>query len=82
MKAHLKEYAQYKYCIELSYEIIIPQCIRIWLIIKDSPYEISHILYVNKSIKSNVVAFEFHEDALYFIAWMEHLEADQLELPL
>ena len=65
-----------------SYDIAIPQCIRTWLLLKDSPFESSYILYTNKAIRRNVVAFEYYDDALYFIAWMELLNVDKLELPL
>lgn len=79
MKAHLKEYAQYKYCVEMDYNIVIPKDIRTWLLLKDSPFDASHILYINKSIKRHVVAFEYSDDAYYFIAWMELINADTLE---
>lgn len=79
MKANLKSYAQYKYCVELEYNIIIPQDIRTWLLLKDSPFDASHILYINKAIKKHVIAFEHSDDALYFIAWMEMLAVDYLE---
>ena len=79
MKANLKAYSQYKYCVELKYEIIIPKDIRTWLLLKDSPFDASHILYMNKAIKRHVVAFEYYDDALYFIAWMELVKADTLE---
>ena len=81
MKATLKAYSQYKYCIELTYDISIPKDIRTWLLLKDSPFDASHILYMNKAIKRHVVAFEYYDDALYFIAWMELVKADTLELP-
>ena len=79
MRTHLKSYAQYKYCVELHYDVLIPQEIRTWLLLKDSPFDASHILYINRAIKKHVVAFEYHEDALYFIAWMEQLNADILK---
>ena len=79
MKTHLKAYAQYKYCVELEYKIDIPQPIRTWLLLKDSPFDASHILYINKAIKKHVIAFEYSEDAYYFIAWMELLKADYLK---
>ena len=79
MKAHFKSYAQYKFTVELTYLVDIPQPIRTWLLIKDSPFEASHILYNNKAIKRHVVAFEHYDDAMYFIAWMEHLNADKLD---
>lgn len=79
MKAHYKPYAQYKYCVELEYNIAIPQEIRTWLLVKDSPFDASHILYINKAIKRHVIAFEYTDDAYYFIAWMEKLKADYLE---
>ena len=79
MKTHLKAYAQYKYCVELEYKIDIPQPIRTWLLLKDSPFDASHIFYINKAIKKHVVAFEYWDDALYFIAWMELLKADYLK---
>lgn len=82
MKAHLKSYAQYKYTIEMNYDIVVPQSIRTWLLIKDSPFDATHILYINKAIKRHVIAFEFSEDAYYFIAWMEMMQADYLELPI
>ena len=63
----------------MTFEISIPQDIRTWLLLKDSPFDASHILYMNKALKRNVVAFEYHEDALYFIAWMELIGADKLE---
>ena len=79
MKAHLKAYAQFKYTVELHYDIVIPQVIRTWLLLKDSPFDASHILYINRAIKRHVVAFEYHDDALYFIAWMELLDIDYLK---
>ena len=79
MKAHYKSYAQFRFCVELSYDIIIPKNIRTWLLLKDSPFEASHILYIHRDIKKHVVAFEYHNDALYFIAWMELVKADTLE---
>ena len=79
MKTNLKAYAQYKYCVELHYDIEIPKDIRTWLLLKDSPFDASHILYINKAIKRHVVAFEYYDDALYFIAWMELVKADTLE---
>lgn len=79
MKTNLKAYAQYKYCVELDYDIEIPKDIRTWLLLKDSPFDASHILYINKAIKRHVVAFEYYDDALYFIAWMELVNADTLE---
>lgn len=79
MKANLKSYAQYKYCIELDYNIDIPKDIRTWLLLKDSPFEASHIFYINKAIKKHIVAFEYYDDAIYFIAWMEQLNADFLK---
>lgn len=79
MKTNLKAYAQYKYCVELDYDIEIPKDIRTWLLLKDSPFDASHILYINKAIKRHVVAFEYYDDALYFIAWMELVNADYLE---
>ena len=82
MRAHLKAYAQYKYCVELDYHIDIPKDIRTWLLLKDSPFDASHILYINKAIKKHVIAFEYSDDAYYFIAWMEQVNADKLELPL
>ena len=82
MNPHFKSYSQYKFTVEMKYEVIVPQCIRTWLLLKDSPFDASHILYTNKAIKRNVVAFEYCDDALYFIAWMEMLNADILELPL
>lgn len=82
MKAHFKSYAQYKFAVEMTYDIVIPQEIRTWLVIKDSPFDNSHIMYTNRNLKSNVIAFEFIDDAYYFIAWMEMLRADMLELPL
>jgi hypothetical protein len=80
MKAYLKPNAVYKYCIEMSTHTVIPQEIRTWLTLKDSPFEDSHILYLNKGFKQYVAAFEYYDDAVYFIAWMEHLNADILEL--
>ncbi len=79
MKAHFKAYAQYKFCIEMKYDVIVPQEIRTWLLLKDSPFEASHILYINKARKRHVVAFEHYDDAVYFIAWMELVNADSLE---
>ncbi len=79
MKAYLKPNSVYKYCIEMSTHTVIPQKIRTWLIIKDSPFEDSHILYLNKGFKQYVAAFEYADDAYYFIAYMEHLNADILE---
>ena len=79
MKTNLKAYAQYKYCVELNYDIEIPKDIRTWLLLKDSPFDASHILYINKAIKRHIVAFEYYDDALYFIAWMELVNADVLE---
>lgn len=79
MKARYKAYAQFKFCVEMNYDVVIPQEIRTWLLLKDSPFDASHILYINKSIKQHVVAFEFRNDALYFIAWMELVAADCLE---
>ena len=82
MNAHLKSYSQYKYTVEINKDIIIPQPIRTWLLLKDSPFDASHIMYTNKAIKRNVIAFEYYDDALYFIAWMELLNVDMLESPL
>ncbi len=79
MRAHFKSYSQFKFAIEMSPDIVIPKEIRTWLLIKDSPFDASHILYINKAIKKHVVAFEYYNDALYFIAWMEQLEVDTLE---
>ena len=79
MKAHYKTYAQFKFCVELDYSIVIPKNIRTWLLVKDSPFDASHILYVNKAIKRHVVAFEYRNDALRFIALMERYKADVLE---
>ena len=79
MRTHLKSYAQYKYCVELHYDILIPKEIRTWLLLKDSPFDASHIFYMNKAIKRHVVAFEYSDDAYYFIAWMELLNIDILE---
>ena len=79
MKTHFKSYAQYKYTVELSYDIVIPMDIRTWLLLKDSPFDASHIFYMNKAIKKHVVAFEYWDDAIYFIAWMELLNVDHLE---
>lgn len=79
MKAHYKSYAQFKFCVELHYDIIIPQTIRTWLLLKDSPFEASHICYINKAVKRHVVAFEKFDDAVYFIAYMEFENADRLE---
>lgn len=78
MKTHLKSYAQYKYCVELEYNIDIPKEIRTWLLLKDSPFDASHIFYMNKACKKHVVAFEYYDDAIYFIAYMEHFKADFL----
>lgn len=78
MKTYLKSYAQYKYCVELEYNIDIPKEIRTWLLLKDSPFDASHIFYINKAYKKHVVAFEYCDDAIYFIAYMEHLNADFL----
>jgi hypothetical protein len=61
---------------------VIPGEIRTWLTLKDSPFEDSHILYLNKGFKQYVAAFEYYDDALYFIAWMELLEVDTLEAGL
>ena len=80
MKTHFKSYAQYKYTVEMTYDVVIPQDIRTWLLLKDSPFDASHIMYINKAIKRHVIAFEYYDDALYFIAWMELVEADFLEL--
>ena len=65
MRAHFKSYAQYKYTVEIDYNIIIPQEIRVWLLLKDSPFDASHIMYINKGIKKHVIAFEYSEDAYY-----------------
>ena len=81
MRVYTKPYATYKYTVEMNIGIAIPQPIRTWLILKDSPFDASHILYVNKAFKKNIIAFEYHNDALYFIAWMEMLNVDHLELP-
>ena len=78
MKTSFKSYAQYKFCVELEYNIIIPQSIRTWLLLKDSPFEASHIMYINKAIKKHVIAFEYKYDALYFIAYMELCNIDTL----
>lgn len=79
MKAQFKSYAAYKFCVELEYDVVIPRDITTWLLLKDSPFDASHIQYANKAIKKHVVAFEYYDDALYFIAWMELLEVDKLE---
>ena len=79
MNTYFKSYAQYKYTVEMTYDTVVPQPIRTWLLLKDSPFESTHIMYINKAKKCNVIAFEFRDDALYFIAWMEQLEADQLK---
>lgn len=79
MKANFKAYAQFKFCVEMKYEVIIPKEIRTWLLLKDSPFDASHILYINKAHKCHVVAFEYYDDALYFMAWLEHLSIDILE---
>lgn len=78
MKTAFKSYAQYKFCIELEYDIVVPKEIRTWLLLKDSPFEASHIMYINRAIKKHVIAFEYKNDALYFIAYMEYLNADFL----
>ncbi len=79
MNAHYKAYAQFRYAVEMHPDVIIPQEIRTWLLLKDSPFDASHILYINKAIKRHVVAFEYVDDAYRFIAWMELVEADYLE---
>jgi len=79
MRINFKSYTQYKFTVSLEYNIVIPQPIRTWLLLKDSPFDASHILYINKATKKHVIAFEFKNDAYYFIAWMEMLEADYLE---
>lgn len=79
MKPSFKPYSQYKFAVEMKYDIIIPKDIRTWLLLKDSPFDASHILYINKTVKRHVVAFEYYDDALYFIAWMELIKADTLE---
>jgi len=63
----------------MDYNTVIPQDIRTWLLLKDSPFDATHILYINKAIKKHVVAFEYSDDAYYFIAWMELVKADILE---
>lgn len=63
----------------MSVHTIIPQKIRTWLTLKDSPFEDSHMLYLNKGFKKYIAAFEYYDDAVYFIAYMEHLKADYLE---
>lgn len=78
MKTALKSYAQFKFCVQLEYNIIIPKEIRTWLLLKDSPFDASHIFYMNKTTKHHTVAFEYYDDAIYFIAWMELLEVDFL----
>lgn len=79
MKTNFKSYAQFKFCVELNYAIVIPQNIRTWLLLKDSPFDASHIMYINKGIKRHVIAFEHYDDACYFIAYMELMKADYLE---
>jgi len=79
MKANFKSFSQYKFAVEMNYDVIIPQDIRTWLLLKDSPFDASHILYINKAVKRHVVAFEYYDDACYFIAYMELLNADLLE---
>lgn len=61
--------------------IVIPKSIRDWLNTKDEPFDTSHIMYLDKQYKNYIVAFEYYDDAVYFIAYMEHLEVDFL-LPL
>ena len=80
MKAYFKQNSVYKYCIEMNTHTVIPQVIRTWLTLKDSPFEDSHILYLSKGFKQYVAAFEYYDDAVYFIAYMEHLNADILEV--
>lgn len=82
MKTSLKSYSQFKYCVELDYDVIIPKEIRTWLLLKDSPFDASHIFYMNKGTKKHIVAFEYRNDAFYFIAYMEQLEIDWLKLPI
>lgn len=79
MIAHFKSYAQYKYAVEMNPNIIIPHDIRTWLLLKDSPFDSSHIMYINKAMKRHVIAFEYSDDAYYFIAWMELTGTDYLE---
>lgn len=79
MRAHYKSYAQYKYAVEMNYDTVIPQEIRAWLLVKDSPFDSTHITYINKAIKRYVIAFEYSDDAYYFIAWMEQVGAAYLE---
>lgn len=63
----------------MSIHTVIPTEIKTWLTLKDSPFDDSHILYLNKGFKRYVAAFEHYDDAVYFIAYMEHLNADTLK---
>ena len=65
------------YIVEMSDNVIIPQLIRTWLLLKDSPFDESHVAF--KHNNKNVIAFEYADDAYYFIAYMEYLGADFLE---
>lgn len=80
MKAILKTYAQYQYAVEMNRNIAIPLEIKTWLVSKDHPFDISHIIYTVASEQKRILAFEYSEDAYYFIAWMEQLGADTLDI--
>jgi phage-related protein len=80
MRTVLKTYAQFQYAVEMSSTVAIPLEIKTWLVTKDHPFDISHIIYTVASEHKRVLAFEYSEDAYYFIAWMEQLGADTLDI--
>jgi len=76
MKAYTRPFSHYIYTVEMNKNIIIPQQIRDWLTTKDQPFDESHVAYASNN--NYVIAFEYADDAYYFIAYMEHLEVDYL----
>ena len=77
MKVILRQYSEYKYAVVMDRSVVIPKNIRDWLLLKDSPFDESHVAFARSN--KHIIAFEYRRDAYYFIAWMELVEVDILE---
>lgn len=81
MKAILRVYSQYQYAVEMDSSVKLPLEVKAWLLTKDRPFDSSHIIYTVSNAQKRIVAFEYSEDAYYFIAWIEQLGIDALDSP-
>lgn len=81
MKTVLRRFSQFQFAVEMDSSVKLPLEVKAWLLTKDHPFDSTHIMYTVNHAHKRIVAFEYSEDAYYFIAWIEQLGLDVLDSP-